>query len=81
MAQTADLITVQFLAWVASRPRTAAEAREAWRSSCPRLTAWEDALDAGLIRLETAGERGAGRSIVRLTERGRAALEGERDRR
>ena len=36
-------LTEQFLAWVADRPRTYAEAMEAWRSSCPRLSIWEDA--------------------------------------
>ena len=31
-------LTEQFLAWVADRPRTYAEAMEAWRSTCPRLS-------------------------------------------
>jgi hypothetical protein len=39
---------------------------EAWRSSCPRLTVWEDAVSDRLVRT-----RGAD---VVLTERGRQAL-------
>ncbi len=65
-----SLIMIQFLAWVADRPRTYADAMEAWRSSCPRLSVWEDAIIDGLIRLENGGGR-----AVTLTPRGRAALE------
>jgi hypothetical protein len=62
--------TLQLLAWVAERPRTYADVMEAWRSSCPRLSIWEDATTDGLVRLE------GGRCVV-LTPRGRAILEGE----
>ena len=44
--------TVQRLEWVAERPRCYAETIEAWKSSCPRLTVWEDALADGLVRVE-----------------------------
>jgi hypothetical protein len=65
-------LTVQFLAWVAERPRSRTEAMEAWRSTCPRLTIWEDAMIDGLVRLDGDGE-------VMLTERGRALLESGAD--
>ena len=42
----------QLVGWAAERPRTYAEAMEAWRSSCPALTIWEDALAEGLIAVE-----------------------------
>jgi hypothetical protein len=45
-------LTEQFLIWVADRPRTYADAMEAWRSTCPRLSIWEDALGDELVRLE-----------------------------
>ncbi len=70
MSDSPSLIMIQFLAWVADRPRTYADAMEAWRSSCPRLSVWEDAIIDGLIRLENGGSR-----AVSLTQRGRAALE------
>jgi hypothetical protein len=66
------LLTVQFLAWVAERPRTYAETMEAWRTSCPRLSVWEDATIAGLVRLEAGAER---QTLVCLTAIGRQTLE------
>ena len=42
---------------------------EAWRSSCPRLSVWEDAIVDGLVRVEN----GNGRAVV-LTPRGREIL-------
>ena len=60
--------------WVAFRPRTYADAMAAWRSTCPRYTPWEDALDAGL--LEVVDWRDAGGDRVRLTPRGHARLAG-----
>ena len=44
MLQPVDPLMLQFLAWVASRRRTYAEAMEAWQTTCPRHTVWEDAL-------------------------------------
>lgn len=58
----------QFLTWVTERPRVYADVMEEWRSSCPRLSVWEDASIAGLVCLE--GKR------VSLTEAGKAALAG-----
>ncbi len=40
-------LTLQFLAWVDEGPRTYGEAMEAWRSTCPRLSIWEDAVRDG----------------------------------
>jgi hypothetical protein len=48
---------------------------DAWRSNCPRLSAWEDALEDGLIRLEPARD-GAADMHVRITAKGRARLAG-----
>ena len=70
MSESPSLIMIQFLAWVADRPRTYAQAMEAWRSTCPRLTVWEDAIIDGLVRVENDASR-----AVSLTPRGRAVLE------
>src|SRR5215475_7310426 len=71
---TPSLIMIQFLAWVADRPRTYADAMDAWRTSCPRLSVWEDAIIEDLVRIEGNGaSRGA--SAVTLTRRGRAVLQ------
>lgn len=69
MSDSPSLIMVQFLAWVADRPRSYAETMDAWRTSCPRLSVWEDAVIADLVRLEGDGGR-----AVKLTERGAAVL-------
>jgi hypothetical protein len=61
---------VQFLTWVADRPRTYPQTMDAWRSTCPRLSVWEDAVIDGLVRLENGGSQ-----VVALTPRGRALLE------
>ena len=70
MNEPASLIMLQFLAWVADRPRSYRDTMEAWHSTCPRLSVWEDAIIEGLVRLEND----AGRA-VRLTSRGSRILE------
>jgi hypothetical protein len=70
-----NLLTLQFLAWVESRPRTYAETRQAWRSTCPSTCAWEDALSESLVEFETDGGRLTESSRVVLSAKGRALLE------
>ena len=43
---------------------------DAWRTSCPRLTIWEDAVDLGYLRRETV----AGVAMVAVTPAGREVL-------
>lgn len=74
MPKAADALTLQLLAWLANRPRTYADTIAAWRTSCPRLTIWEDACDDGLIRIERG--RTLDESTVILTSLGEAALDG-----
>jgi hypothetical protein len=59
--------TLQLLAWIAERSPTYPETIEVWKSSCPRLTVWEDALSAGLVRVD--------RGQVLLTAAGAEELE------
>jgi hypothetical protein len=68
MASEAKLLTIEFLKWVAARPRSVAEARQAWSSTCPLNCAWEDAIAEDLI------EHGADGRLA-LSARGRARLE------
>lgn len=68
------LLTVQFLEWAGRAPRTYGEAMAAWRTSCPRLPVWEDAVDGGLVRVDAVGAAMTDSRIV-LTERGRALLD------
>jgi hypothetical protein len=70
MSDSPSLIMVQFLAWVADRPRTYRQTMDAWRTSCPRLSVWEDAILDELVGIGSDEKR-----AVTLTARGRAALE------
>ena len=65
---------LEFLEWVRFRPRTHADAMDAWGSHCPRFTQWEDALDQALIELEPGPAESC---RVRLTSGGRAVLNGK----
>ena len=69
---SADPLVLDLLEWLAPAPRPYAEVMDAWRTSCPRLTIWEDAVDAGFVaRNETLVEvTAAGRLL--LAEAGRA---------
>jgi hypothetical protein len=62
-----ESLTRDLLEWIADAPRSYGETMEAWRTSCPRLSVWEDAVIDGLVRVRA--------SEVELTERGRAVLD------
>jgi hypothetical protein len=72
MPESASLLMLEFLNWISSRRRTHTETMEAWRSTCPRHTMWEDALADGLIQMEGSLHQ----SEVTLTDRGRTILKG-----
>jgi hypothetical protein len=67
LASEAKLLVGQFLEWVAARPRSDRELREAWSSTCPLTCAWEDAIAEDLVR------RGADGHLA-LTEEGQRRL-------
>ena len=56
-------LILDLLEWVGPAPRTYDEVMSAWRTSCPRLPIWEDAVDAGLIAVRN--------SEVAVTDAGR----------
>jgi hypothetical protein len=78
-----DSLVFDLVEWVGKEPRTYVQVMEAWRTSCPRLAVWEEAVDRGyLVRShDNAGAicvrvTAAGRAFVRRSEeddRGRAA--------
>lgn len=72
IAGTIEPLILDFLEWLAAKPRSYRDAMDAWRTSCPRLTVWEDAIDAGYVaRVQDPG-RG---ETVRVTANGLAFLE------
>jgi hypothetical protein len=54
-----DSLILDLLEWMGPNPRPYSEVLDAWRTSCPRLTVWEDANDRGFIARRHEPERGA----------------------
>jgi len=69
-----DALTLQLLNWVAETPRTYDETMQAWRSTCPRLTIWEDAVSDGLL-VVTEGQSMRDAKVL-LSDSGRELLQG-----
>jgi hypothetical protein len=66
-----EALILDLLRWLANGDRTYEEVMDAWRTSCPRLTVWEDANDRGLI----ASEQVNGRRLIRPSSSGLALLQ------
>jgi hypothetical protein len=71
MADAADPLVLDFVEWIAREPRYYAEVVAIWRTSCPRLTIWEDASDRGYVARETTAGTGL---MVTVTEAGEKLL-------
>jgi hypothetical protein len=71
MADTTDPLVLDLVEWIAREPRLYSEVIETWRTSCPRLTIWEDAVDRGYVT--RAAITGFG-MVVTLTEDGEKLL-------
>ena len=71
-------LVLDLLEWIAKRREVAyEEVMDAWRTSCPRLPVWEDAIDRRLVTTECMD----GRYIVKITSAGLALLEQRRAKR
>ena len=71
-ATNLDPLVLDFVEWIAKEPRAYADVLDAWRTSCPRLTVWEDAIDRGLVtRKPVPGEQ---RTRVEVTKAGERFL-------
>jgi hypothetical protein len=68
---TLDPLIRDLVEWVERAPRSYADTLEAWRTSCPRLTVWEDAVDRGFL----VRAREGGSLMVQVTPAGRAFLD------
>ena len=71
MSETADPLVLDFVEWIAREPRAYAEVIATWKTSCPRLTIWEDAADRGLVARETVDGVGL---VIAVTEDGERLL-------
>jgi len=61
-----EVLVLDLLEWLSRQDRSYEETMDAWRTSCPKLTVWEDANDRGLIFIENGNDR----SSVRVTPAG-----------
>jgi hypothetical protein len=66
-----EALILDLLEWLTKGARTYEEVMDAWRTSCPRLTVWEDANDRGLIATHQVN----GRNLVRPSPAGLALLD------
>ncbi|SNS54975.1 hypothetical protein SAMN05216374_1782 [Tardiphaga sp. OK246] len=67
-----DPLILDLLEWIAREPRSHADVLDAWRTSCPRLTVWEDCIDRGFAtRMHIAGHG----SVVQVTAAGLSFLQ------
>lgn len=64
-----EALVLDLVQWIGAAPKPYDEVMAAWRTSCPRLQVWEDAVDHGLVMRRDAGR------LVEVTARGRAFLE------
>ena len=71
MPGTADPLVLDFVEWIAREPRAYAEVLATWKTSCPRLTIWEDAADRGYVSREAIAGFGV---VIAVTEAGERLL-------
>ncbi|MBP0491552.1 hypothetical protein [Roseomonas indoligenes] len=71
MNATMEPLVLDLVEWVARAPRPYAECMDAWRTSCPRLGIWEEAVDRGLVARGEA-VRATPLGLRLLSEHGRA---------
>ena len=71
MPSAPEALVLDLVEWVAKEPRPYADVLDAWRTSCPRLTIWEDALERGLVERTASDPDG---TLVVATPRGRSLL-------
>ena len=69
MTETADALVLDLVEWVGREPRPYAEVIEVWRTSCPRLTIWEDAVDRGYVARHSVVGQGVHVAITACGER------------
>ena len=71
MSDPIDPLIVDLVEWVGKTPRAYDEMIDAWRTSCPRLTVWEEACSRGFVARRSIAGSG---TIIEITDEGRALL-------
>jgi hypothetical protein len=76
-ADPIEALILDLIEWIGPTPRPYDEVMDAWRTSCPRLTVWEDANERGFVAPRFLD--GIGR-VVTVTDAGMAHLARHRPR-
>lgn len=69
--QNIEPLVLDLVEWIEKKPRAYLDVMDAWKTSCPRLTVWEDAVDQGYVKRERTAS--AGQRVV-VTQSGRRFL-------
>jgi len=70
-----DALVLDLVEWVANEPRPYAQVMDAWRTTCPKLAVWEEAVDRGFVVPEAIAGAGV---RVSATSAGRRFLASRR---
>ncbi len=68
MTNTLDPLMRDLIEWVGNEPKPYRDVLDAWRTSCPRLTVWEEASERGFVERRNVPGQGA---MVVVTDKGR----------
>ena len=65
-------LLLDLVEWIGQEPRPYSEVLDAWRTSCPRLMVWEEAVDRGYVVREISDKHAP---LVKVTPFGHAFLQ------
>jgi hypothetical protein len=65
-------LILDLLDWIAAQPRRYDDVMDAWGTSCPGLTIWEDTVDAGYVQIQSGRDV---QKMVVITDSGEAFLD------
>ena len=74
MADHLEPLILDLVEWIADEPRPYEDVMDTWRTSCPRMTVWEDGVDRGYLNRDKARCDGRLTTIISATSAGRAYL-------
>lgn len=67
MTDTLDPLMRDLIEWVGNEPKPYRDVLDAWRTSCPRLTVWEEAAERGYVVRRNIPGQGA---VIAVTAEG-----------
>ena len=71
MPEDLNPLMLDLVEWIHKQPRSYEDVMNAWRTSCPGLPVWENAVDSGYVVREWRKGEGA---IVSITTKGQKFL-------